>query len=85
MRLVQRFSHADRKIESLAPMDVYGRVAGAAEFSVTTATAMPATRCRGQIPLKWSALARNGQPRMKDIEERGFIKRSGRLTLAAAC
>ncbi len=60
--LVQRLRHADRKIESLALMDVYGRVARSLrEFAVDNAKMVGASR---------EMVSRV----MKDLEERGFVQ-----------
>ena len=79
--LVHRLRQADRKIESLALMDVYGRVAGALlEFAVE---AMPdadgALTIRGKVSrqdlAKMVGASREMVSRvMKDLEERGFIE-----------
>jgi len=79
--LVHRLRQADRKIESLALMDVYGRVAGALlDFAVD---AMPgadgATLIRGRVSrqdvAKMVGASREMVSRvMKDLEERGFIE-----------
>ena len=76
--LVKRLRHADRKIESLALLDVYGRVAHALlEFAVPDA--------QGQLVIKEKISRQDlakmvGASRemvsrvMKDLEERGFIE-----------
>ncbi|MEO5660042.1 MAG: Crp/Fnr family transcriptional regulator [Polaromonas sp.] len=79
--LVHRLRQADRKIESLALMDVYGRVAGALlDFA---AEAMPgadgAAMIRGRVSrqdvAKMVGASREMVSRvMKDLEERGFIE-----------
>ena len=76
--LVQRLRHADRKIESLALMDVYGRVARALlEFSVTDSDGNVIIRDKvsRQDLAKIVGASREMVSRvMKDIEERGFIE-----------
>lgn len=76
--LVQRLRHADRKIESLALMDVYGRVARALlEFSVADAdgNAVIRDKVSRQDLAKMVGASREMVSRvMKDIEERGFIE-----------
>ena len=76
--LVQRLRHADRKIESLALMDVYGRVARALlEFSVTDTDGNVIIRDKvsRQDLAKIVGASREMVSRvMKDIEERGFIE-----------
>ena len=76
--LVQRLRHADRKIESLALMDVYGRVARALlEFSVTDTDGNVVIRDKvsRQDLAKMVGASREMVSRvMKDIEERGFIE-----------
>ena len=76
--LVQRLRHADRKIESLALMDVYGRVARALlEFSVTDTDGNVIIRDKvsRQDLAKMVGASREMVSRvMKDIEERGFIE-----------
>ncbi|MDB5844705.1 MAG: putative transcriptional regulator, Crp/Fnr family [Polaromonas sp.] len=79
--LVYRLRQADRKIESLALMDVYGRVANA-----LLEVAGDATRCadgtaviRGRVSrqdmAKMVGASREMVSRvMKDLEERGFIE-----------
>ena len=76
--LVQRLRRADRTIESLALMDVYGRVA-----RVLIDTAKPDTRGRLLIPGKVSrqdvakmiGASREMVSRViKDLEDRGFIE-----------
>ncbi|MFY3385651.1 Crp/Fnr family transcriptional regulator [Paracidovorax sp. MALMAid1276] len=76
--LVKRLRHADRKIESLALLDVYGRVAHALlDFAVPDA--------QGQLTIKEKISRQDlakmvGASRemvsrvMKDLEERGFIE-----------
>ena len=76
--LVKRLRHADRKIESLALLDVYGRVAHALlDFAVADA--------QGQLLVK-DKISRHDLAKMvgasremvsrvmKDLEERGFIE-----------
>ena len=76
--LVQRLRHADRKIESLALMDVYGRVARALlEFAVEGPDGQ--LRIRDKISrqdiAKMVGASREMVSRvMKDLEERGFIQ-----------
>ena len=76
--LVQRLRHADRKIESLALMDVYGRVARALlEFAVETPEGELLIRDRisRQDIAKMVGASREMVSRvMKDLEERGFIE-----------
>jgi CRP/FNR family cyclic AMP-dependent transcriptional regulator len=76
--LVQRLRHADRKIESLALMDVYGRVARALlEFAQPGADGMMTIRDRvsRQDVAKMIGASREMVSRvMKDLEERGFIE-----------
>lgn len=76
--LVQRLRHADRKIESLALMDVYGRVAKALlEFSSVDSLGNSVIRDRvsRQDLAKMVGASREMVSRvMKDIEERGFIE-----------
>jgi CRP/FNR family cyclic AMP-dependent transcriptional regulator len=77
---VQRLRHADRKIESLALMDVYGRVARALlEFATPTGgngeLLDPRPRSRAQDIAKMVGASREMVSRvMKDLEERGFIE-----------
>ena len=76
--LVQRLRHADRKIESLALMDVYGRVARALlEFSSPDADGHAVIRDKvsRQDLAKMVGASREMVSRvMKDLEERGFIE-----------
>ena len=76
--LVQRLRHADRKIESLALMDVYGRVARALlESSVAgnDGNAVIRDKVSRQDLAKMVGASREMVSRvMKDIEERGFIE-----------
>jgi CRP/FNR family transcriptional regulator, cyclic AMP receptor protein len=76
--LVQRLRHADRKIESLALMDVYGRVARALlEFATLDKDGLLMIRDRvsRQDVAKMIGASREMVSRvMKDLEERGFIE-----------
>ena len=76
--LVQRLRHADRKIESLALMDVYGRVARALlEFAVADSegNAIIRDKVSRQDLAKMVGASREMVSRvMKDLEERGFIE-----------
>lgn len=76
--LVQRLRQADRKIESLALMDVYGRVARALlEFAVVDAdgNAIIRDKVSRQDLAKMVGASREMVSRvMKDLEERGFIE-----------
>ena len=76
--LVQRLRQADRKIESLALMDVYGRVARALlEFAAPDREGLMAIRDRisRQDIAKMVGASREMVSRvMKDLEERGFIE-----------
>ena len=76
--LVQRLRHADSKIESLALMDVYGRVARALlEFAVVDANgdAIIRDKVSRQDLAKMVGASREMVSRvMKDLEERGFIE-----------
>jgi CRP/FNR family cyclic AMP-dependent transcriptional regulator len=76
--LVQRLRHADRKIESLALMDVYGRVARALlEFASPDAEGNLVIREKvsRQDLAKMVGASREMVSRvMKDLEERGFIE-----------
>lgn len=76
--LVERLRHADRKIESLALMDVYGRVARALlEFSNHDAVGNKVIRDKvsRQDLAKMVGASREMVSRvMKDLEERGFIE-----------
>jgi CRP/FNR family cyclic AMP-dependent transcriptional regulator len=76
--LVQRLRQADRKIESLALMDVYGRVARALlEFASPIAKACMTIRERisRQDIAKMVGASREMVSRvMKDLEDRGFIE-----------
>ncbi|MES2943776.1 MAG: Crp/Fnr family transcriptional regulator [Pseudomonadota bacterium] len=76
--LVQRLRHADRKIESLALMDVYGRVARALlEFATEDphGNAVIRDKVSRQDLAKMVGASREMVSRvMKDLEERGFIE-----------
>ena len=76
--LVQRLRHADRKIESLALMDVYGRVARALlEFATETGDGEMLIRekiSRQDIAKMVGASREMVSRVMKDLEERGFIE-----------
>ena len=76
--LVKRLRHADRKIESLALLDVYGRVAHALlEFAVQDAHGQWIIREKisRQDLAKMVGASREMVSRvMKDLEERGFIE-----------
>ena len=76
--LVQRLRHADRKIESLALLDVYGRVARALlEFAVDGGDGERIVRDKisRQDIAKMVGASREMVSRvMKDLEERGFIQ-----------
>ena len=76
--LVQRLRHADRKIESLALMDVYGRVARALlEFAAPAGEGELVIRERlsRQDIAKMVGASREMVSRvMKDLEERGFVE-----------
>ena len=76
--LVKRLRHADRKIESLALLDVYGRVAHALlEFAVQDAQGQWIIREKisRQDLAKMVGASREMVSRvMKDLEERGFIE-----------
>jgi CRP/FNR family transcriptional regulator, cyclic AMP receptor protein len=76
--LVQRLRQADRKIESLALMDVYGRVARALlEFATPDKDGQPTIRERisRQDIAKMVGASREMVSRvMKDLEDRGFIE-----------
>ena len=76
--LVHRLRHADRKIESLALMDVYGRVAKALlEFSVpdVLGNAIIRDKVSRQDLAKMVGASREMVSRvMKDLEERGLIE-----------
>ena len=76
--LVQRLRHADRQIESLALMDVYGRVARALlEFAVDdgSGNAVIRDKVSRQDLAKMVGASREMVSRvMKDLETRGFIE-----------
>ena len=76
--LVQRLRHADRKIESLALMDVYGRVARALLESAGPQAGQPTVipgKVSRQDLAKMVGASREMVSRvMKDLEERGFIE-----------
>ena len=76
--LVKRLRHADRKIESLALLDVYGRVAHALlEFAVPDAQGQWIIREKisRQDLAKMVGASREMVSRvMKDLEERAFIQ-----------
>ncbi|MEO7399748.1 MAG: Crp/Fnr family transcriptional regulator [Polaromonas sp.] len=76
--LVQRLRHADRKIESLALMDVYGRVARALLESAGQRGGEQAIifgKVSRQDLAKMVGASREMVSRvMKDLEERGFIE-----------
>jgi CRP/FNR family transcriptional regulator, cyclic AMP receptor protein len=76
--LVQRLRHADRKIESLALMDVYGRVARALiEASVVGEDGQNIIKDKvsRQDLAKMVGASREMVSRvMKDLEERGYIE-----------
>ena len=76
--LVQRLRHADRKIESLALMDVYGRVARALlEFAVDSGDGELVIRekiSRQDIAKMVGASREMVSRVMKDLDERGFIQ-----------
>lgn len=75
--LVARLRHADRKIESLALMDVYGRVARSLlEFAVDDGAGNKKIREKisRQDLAKMVGASREMVSRvMKDLEERGFV------------
>ena len=77
---MQRLRQADRKIESLALMDVYGRVARALlEFAGETpgpeGNAVIRDKISRQDLAKMVGASREMVSRvMKDLEERGFIE-----------
>jgi CRP/FNR family cyclic AMP-dependent transcriptional regulator len=76
--LVQRLRHADRKIESLALMDVYGRVARSLiEFAMDDGQGNLKIRDKisRQDLAKMVGASREMVSRvMKDLEERGFVQ-----------
>ncbi|MDB5732411.1 MAG: hypothetical protein JWQ03_2306 [Variovorax sp.] len=79
--LVRRLRHADRKIESLALMDVYGRVAHSLlELAVDDGAGNLAVRDKisRQDLAKTVGASREMVSRvMKDLEERGFVQTCG--------
>ena len=84
--LVQRLRHADRKIESLALMDVYGRVARALlEFATETGDGEMLIRekiSRQDIAKMVGASREMVSRVMKDLESRGYIRvEEGRIVL----
>ncbi|MBT9511758.1 MAG: Crp/Fnr family transcriptional regulator [Acidovorax sp.] len=76
--LVKRLRHADRKIESLALLDVYGRVAHALlDFALPDAQGQLVIKDKisRQDLAKMVGASREMVSRvMKDLEERGFIE-----------
>lgn len=76
--LVKRLRHADRKIESLALLDVYGRVAHALlDFAIPDAQGqlIIKEKISRQDVAKMVGASREMVSRvMKDLEERGFIE-----------
>ena len=76
--LVKRLRHADRKIESLALLDVYGRVAHALlDFAAADAQGqlLIKEKISRQDLAKMVGASREMVSRvMKDLEERGFIE-----------
>lgn len=76
--LVKRLRHADRKIESLALLDVYGRVAHALlDFATPDAQGQMVIRDKisRQDLAKMVGASREMVSRvMKDLEERGFVE-----------
>ena len=76
--LVKRLRHADRKIESLALLDVYGRVAHALlDFAAADAQGqlLIKDKISRQDLAKMVGASREMVSRvMKDLEERGFIE-----------
>ena len=76
--LVQRLRYADRQIESLALMDVYGRVARALlEFSSDDGEGNALIRdkvSRQDLAKRVGASREMVSRAMKDLEERGFIE-----------
>lgn len=83
--LVQRLRHADRKIESLALLDVYGRVARALrDFAVETPDGQWVVReriSRSDIAKMVGASREMVSRVMKDLEERGLIETQGNGSL----
>ena len=76
--LVQRLRHADRKIESLALMDVYGRVARVLmEFAKEDANGqwvIPGKVSRQDVDKMIGASREMVSRVIKDLEDRGFIQ-----------
>ena len=76
--LVKRLRHADRKIESLALLDVYGRVAHALlEFAVQDAQGQWIIREKNLAPGPGQMVGASREMVsrvMKDLEERAFIQ-----------
>ena len=76
--LVQRLRHADRKIESLALMDVYGRVARALLESASEdgdGNVVIRDKVSRQDLAKMVGASREMVSRvMKDLEDRGFVE-----------
>ena len=76
--LVQRLRHADRKIESLALMDVYGRVARVLmEFAKEDANGqwvIPGKVSRQDVAKMIGASREMVSRVIKDLEDRGFIQ-----------
>ena len=76
--LVQRLRHADRKIESLALMDVYGRVARAlieaAEMDADGQAVIRDKVSRHDLAKMVGASREMVSRVMKDLEERGYIE-----------
>ena len=76
--LVKRLRHADRKIESLALLDVYGRVAHAlleqAETNGQGQQLIPGKVSRQDLAKTIGASREMVSRVMKDLEERGFIE-----------
>lgn len=71
--LVQRLRHADKKIESLALMDVYGRVARALLEFAGENTVIPDRVSRQDVAKMVGASREMVSRVMKDLEDRGFI------------
>ena len=76
--LVQRLRHADRKIESLALMDVYGRVASAlleiADVDANGVTIIKEKVSRQNIAKTVGASREMVSRVMKDLEDKGYIE-----------
>jgi CRP-like cAMP-binding protein len=76
--LVQRLRHADRQIQSLALMDVYGRVARALLETATPqadGTRLIRSKVSRSDIAKMVGASREMVSRvMKDLEQRGFIE-----------